>query len=375
MLYTPDEASETKQQSAHLTLSHHNRLSSFRDSGVSMTSVSSAEKCVNRDEQTTLNSKEASSSNTLEVPNIFSNSAAVSNPVDRYALSDLHTKYLTCQRYPHHDTFIPVDILDKSHLLEDFRDDKWVRLIRFKAFDVVRLSVSHTSDDRPDDLGFKGTKDVRFGSGTAFVYNMRNSEPCDCKAGPAGHSMSGVFKVMTVSHVVYNDKEAQSTTVEFFYDSVDSAKIVRAWGVRVCSVDVERNRSVIECRTHDLGLWQTLESARKARKELIEEDLEAKVGNSLMAVLISHPHGMCKQVSVGTLKSLITTGDARMINGVKLIDCILTYDTPTCSGTGGGPINVFGGGTTNYAFAPHCASKKNGGENFSGLGWARVLPN
>lgn len=262
--------------------------------------------------------------------------------------------------------------LDVRHMPDNFRTQSWVKLLKLKAVDVVRLTVSQTSDARPDELGFRGTTTVRFGTGTAFVHKMDKTELCDCGAGTPGHRRSGIFLVMTASHVVFDDIEAKATAVDFFYDSTDISTIVRAWGVRVVSVDVERNRSIVECRTHDLGLCQRLKDAQKERNELIQKDLEPVVGSSQMAVLISHPHGLCKQVSFGRMKDKQLVGEVKTKDGIQLADCLITYDTPTCPGSGGGPVNVLGGGTVSFAFAPHCASKGNG-ENMSGLGWVRLM--
>ncbi|CAG5133528.1 unnamed protein product, partial [Candidula unifasciata] len=287
--------------------------------------------------------------------------------------SDLHTKYDSCLKHPQHEHFIPIFLLSVNNMPENFQQPSWVKLIKLKGVDVVRLTVAQTSDTRPDELGFRGTTAVRFGTGTAFVHNMEQTELCGCAVGNSGHLCSGAFLVMTAAHVVYNDYEARATTVDFFYDSMDVSTIVRAWGVRVVTVDVDRNRSVVECRTHDLNLCHTLKKAQNERNKIIETELEPAVGSSQMAVIISHPHGLCKQVSFGNLKTKELVGVVKTTkDGMQLADCLLTYDTPTCPGSGGGPVNVMGGGTVSYAFAPHCASKDSG-ENLSGLGWARVI--
>uniref|UniRef100_A0A0B7BC95 Peptidase S1 domain-containing protein n=1 Tax=Arion vulgaris TaxID=1028688 RepID=A0A0B7BC95_9EUPU len=291
---------------------------------------------------------------------------------NRYSQSDLHTNLVPCIKHPGHERFIPIIKLNSYHFPENFQTESWVKLIRLKAVDVVRLVVSCTSKNRPEELSLTNVKDVRYGTGTAFLYKMDKTEQCDCTVATAGHSVSGLFRVMTASHVVFDDEEAKNTTVEFFYDSADTSTVIRGWGVRVCHIDVMRNRSIIECQTHDLNLCQRLTHALKERNHLIAKELEPHIVSVLTSVIISHPHGMCKQVTFGKLKEMKEYGVARTTKeGVMLIDCMLTYDTPTCPGTGGGPVNVIGGGTTCYAFAPHCASKGND-ENISGLGWTRV---
>lgn len=256
-----------------------------------------------------------------------------------------------------------------------YRQHQWAKFIQLKAMETVRIAVSYTSQHRPDDFGFanlKGTKINRTGSGTAFIAGMDRVEVCDCSQIPESHSISGCFKVMTAAHVVFDDEEAQNTIIEFFFDdNEDRSTVVTAMGVRVSHIDEHNNRSVIECRTHDLSLYQRLSTIRKEREQLIRDSLAKEVNHEPMVVLIAHPHGLSKCVSFGKLLKIEEEGDIRRTNdGVDLTGCFLTYDTPTCPGTGGGSVNLIGRGEVCLAFAPHYASKSNG-ENISGLGWTK----
>lgn len=252
-----------------------------------------------------------------------------------------------------------------------------MEFIKLKSKETVRIFVPWTSLDRPDDLGFaeyKGTDFPRTGSGTAFLFNMEKVEDCSCHEVPEPHKVSGTFKVMTAAHVVFDDKEAQKTEIEFFYDDENSvSEVVKATGVRVSYIDVKNNMSVVECRTHDLTLFQHLSDARRQREHLIQESLRSLVSYEPMVVLISHPHGFSKRISVGKLIDIKEEGDIKTSkDGVELIGCVLAYDTPTCPGTGGGSVNLIGKNEVCFAFAPHYASKSNG-QNISGLGWTKYI--
>lgn len=287
----------------------------------------------------------------------------------------LHT--VECLKHPGHKEFIPIDQLKTHHLPSQYQHDDWVKFIKLKGNETVHISVYYTSKNRPDDFGFKdfkGTTKKRTGSGTAFIMNMENIEDCFCSEVEGTHKVSGSFKVMTVAHVVFDDDEARSTAITFFYDDDnDNTITVTARGERVSHIDIQRNRSVIECRTHDLTLFQRLSSARDERMRLIQSSLSKKVHQEPMVVLISHPHGMSKCVSIGKLLAIQEDGDIKETkDGVELVGCFLTYDTPTCPGAGGGSINLIGKEEVCYAFAPHCASHSNG-LNTSGLGWTKYV--
>ncbi|CAG5134850.1 unnamed protein product [Candidula unifasciata] len=293
----------------------------------------------------------------------------------RAASSKLHS--IECQKHPGHKEFIPVGKLQPHHLPPPYRTENWVRFLRLKGEETVHISVSYTSNNRPEELGFqdlRGTTKVRIGSGTAFIMNMENTEDCYCGEIEGAHKVSGSFKVMTVAHVVFDDAEAQSTFIKFFLDDdSDSTAVVTARGERVSHIDIQRNRSVIECRTHDLTLFQRLSNSRNERMRLIQNSLSTEVNHEPMVVLISHPHGMSKCVSIGRLLAIQEEGDVKTTQeGVELIGCFLAYDTPTCPGAGGGSINLIGKGEVCYAFAPHCASHSDG-KNTSGLGWTKYV--
>uniref|UniRef100_A0A0B6ZTR3 Peptidase S1 domain-containing protein n=1 Tax=Arion vulgaris TaxID=1028688 RepID=A0A0B6ZTR3_9EUPU len=297
---------------------------------------------------------------------------------ENHARADfIEHKMIRCEKHPGHREFFPINDLSTQHLPHNYQRQEWVDFIKLKSEETVLIEVNFTSYDRPDEFGLaniRGKTIKRIGSGTAFIMNMDKTEDCYCLEIPAAHKVSGYFHVMTVAHVVFDDIEAQHTVIKFFHDDdKDKSAIVTARGVRVAYVDIQRNRSIIECRTHDLTLCQRLVNARKKREILIQESLSSLVNYEPIVLLISHPHGLSKRVSTGKLLNIQQEGEVKTTkDGVELIGCILTYDTPTCPGTGGGSINLIGHGEVCLAFAPHCASKGDG-QNISGLGWTKYV--
>ena len=209
------------------------------------------------------------------------------------------------------------------------------------------------------------------------MMDMKNEMPCpmsDCQEVSGTHSVSGIFKVMTAAHAVYNDEEARNTTIEFFFDSdEDMSTVVRARGLRVSSFDCERNRSVLECFTHDLQLWKTLQHFRD-KKIRIQRNLKiaSPRADSEMVVLVSHPHGLSKRISIGGLVAIEKLDHTSQVGGASLAECLLTYTTATCPGAGGGAVTVYRPDGISLAFAPHCSTCGDK-TNKSGLGWTLVM--
>ncbi|XP_005110054.1 uncharacterized protein LOC101863302 isoform X2 [Aplysia californica] len=306
-------------------------------------------------------------------------------------------KNVPCSKNPGHPRFLPVRRLTADSLPRDFRSPHLADIIRLKGEETVRLTVTWTSPDRPQGFGYeelKGTTTIRRGSGTAFVMNMGKTQRCPsttCSRNLRPHQVSGVFKVVTAAHVVFDDTEAGNTTVDFFLDDErETGNVVIAQGVKITSVDVENNRSVMECITHDLQLYDKLQHFRERKDRLLSEiptkqslPSTANAGadavstglavstDNYLTILISHPHGGTKHISFGELQKVTRSGSSVNVKDMPpLVRCTMNYSTPTCPGSGGGTVNVFNKLGQCVAFAPHFGVSESG-TNKSGAGWIR----
>jgi hypothetical protein len=129
------------------------------------------------------------------------------------------------------------------------------------------------------------------------------------------------------------------------------------------------------CVSHDLALAERLKKMVKHRDELdkgvyykhfpLEHEKKNisspnKVSDALdnLVIIVSHPHGCSKQISVG---KYIHTDH---------IDLSLQYTTATCPGSSGAPVIVLMDGGYSYWFNNfvHCGGiDKNDNMNFSNL--------
>lgn len=296
---------------------------------------------------------------------------------DTMPLAGIH-----CTHNPGHREFIPFKELGENNLPLPYNTSDWVECIKLLGHDTVRLSVCSTSTSRPpQDASLQqvaGTATVRYGSGTAFLMSM---------AQWSSNPSTWACKIITAAHVVFDDSEAKNTVVEFFYDDEEDSRlhVIRARGTRVLRVDVAGNRCAFECITHAAGLLPKLVACKNARNAVVTK--LARIHSTLghltnrpdLVVVISHPHGKAKHVSVGHLVNMPTDGTIRFVLGgsgvarqQRVMACLVEYTAATCPGSGGGSVSVLGRDHhVTVAFAPHSATGQK--HNLSGMGWtARI---
>ncbi|KAK6192138.1 hypothetical protein SNE40_003668 [Patella caerulea] len=105
----------------------------------------------------------------------------------------------TCQKNPGHEGFIPFTDLSMEHLPEEWRIDKVLEFIKYRAKLVVRLVII-----RPDQTKWYGT---------GYVSKF-----------------DGQYVISTNNHVIRNDKEAKRCLIEFNYDSEDRSNVIQCEG-------------------------------------------------------------------------------------------------------------------------------------------------
>ena len=242
---------------------------------------------------------------------------------------------------------------------------KWVRA----AADLtVKLRVGYTSQDRPDGdpfFGVRGESIPRVGTGLIYLVDSEINEPCPsvyCDGQEVRKYWR--FLVLTAQHVVYDTEEAKRTRVDLFYDDETSrqdGKVVSVWPLRVDRSSAEDDRCVMECVTHDERIgemveslyrrWDSLSEVTRSRaiyskkSSLLDRLRKAEATRSRSrpiyskksslsgegqwyALIISHPHGQAKKITLGKLRPRVKGGNS----GYR------EYETATCPGSSGAPV-------------------------------------
>ncbi|CAL1541916.1 unnamed protein product [Lymnaea stagnalis] len=274
--------------------------------------------------------------------------------------SDFSQLKIDCQRNPRHSKFIPVSKFSIEHLPNSLKDQEIVDFIRLFASLTVRVLVTKISNDRPkvfplSDKPYplyemKGTNCVRAGSGWVrriAIFINNGDEPCPCaECIRSGKPVMvwGRIEVPTANHLVFDSEEAKCTQVDLCLVDEASAgtceggaakdqKNVRLNGYTVWYNNCKEDKCWFYCATHDVKLCEKLKEMTEKRDELFqslvkkyENDKEAQ-----LSIIVSHPHGCGKEISIGEWAS-------RGVNMDAFWWARATYGPITCAGSAGAPV-------------------------------------
>ncbi|GFS00428.1 hypothetical protein ElyMa_006398600 [Elysia marginata] len=254
--------------------------------------------------------------------------------------------YENCEKNPGHENFISAPDF-KDNYLPRLQSEEQREMFRFMIDRTVRLRVNCTSQDRPDDDAMaedRGTRKMRVGTGSVWIVEEpKYEEPCVClKCHGKVARKQWRFGVMTAQHVVYNTEEAKKTQIDFFYDD-DSCKSDRrmksAWGVEWRESRPDRDWCEMLCVTCDKDLGERIEKfgSRYLLNYELTHQVLSQLGllpsgdeDCLPVLIVSHPHGQPKKITVGKL----THGDRKNPR--------VDYNNPTCPGSSGAQVFVCG---------------------------------
>ena len=242
------------------------------------------------------------------------------------------------------------DVIDSLSCSEGDLDlvREWFRVT---ADLTVKLSVCHTSQDRPDSYPFcqcRGSSLLRVGTGWIRRVDSEINKPCPCyKCNGQEVRKYWRFDVETAQHVVYDTEEAKKTRLDLFYDDEtpdQEGKVVSVPALRVVRSDAECDRCRMECVTHDERVgemveslyrrWVSLGKAIESRStpfyfntsSLSDRPREMSTrGSQFYSLIISHPHGQAKKITLGKEREVMDL-------------VVLEYQTATCSGSSGAHV-------------------------------------
>lgn len=242
-------------------------------------------------------------------------SIGVSFPEDSSDLESRHRRSTT-ELYPD-KIWITLEDFNLGHLPELYRDSDVLDFIQAQAALTVKMSVSTISEDRPGSMGRNNST----GSGlvTEVVrFTENDSTQCRCKECEHSSSPQKIWAQITVETtpgVVYNQEEADHCTCKFFYDESNCTTELSFSAMRMYTffLDLEPCKRLLVYATHNMNLIQKTESLLRHKMNLYKK-IQCKfittTGsilhvpgsidlNNRLAVIVSHPHGRGKYVTVG----------------------------------------------------------------------------
>ncbi|CAL1529265.1 unnamed protein product [Lymnaea stagnalis] len=257
-----------------------------------------------------------------------------------------------CQKEACHHKYILTDKLTLCDFPKRYRDRDVLQLAKVLALLTVKVRVGYVSRERPEfspeNLRYplytlRGQSIVSCGSGRIWdveIITPEQNRKCECRGCRASdtpiYAWAYVY-VDTATHVVFDNDEAKSTDCWWGYDSPCAPHVILE-GVAMKDRNFARDTFRIACVTHDLDLVRRLQGWTREYEELFWEvtnkydGSEQEVKDNLI-IIVSHPHGCYKRVSLGPWESREELSDKRTR---------YSYTASTCQGTSGAPVFIIG---------------------------------
>ncbi|CAL1533816.1 unnamed protein product [Lymnaea stagnalis] len=259
--------------------------------------------------------------------------------------ADLHKHKKNCKKDPTHKSFIPLNSFTLKDLPWRYRYPQVFDLVKILADLTVRVAVRYTSLERtecfPDtnDLypfsAYRGLDFLRTGTGKITealkVNDPESGCPCgECKISGSPQKEYGLFHILTATHVVFDNIEAENTKCKLDYNT-DSSPDILLDGTEA-TADIDCDRCQLMCVTHDVGIVDMVKGRLQKFEELCATvyELFPKDGFERLIVIPSHPHGCPKQISVGMW--------THRMERIGDYFTAYTYTASTCPGSSGAPV-------------------------------------
>ncbi|CAL1533101.1 unnamed protein product, partial [Lymnaea stagnalis] len=246
-----------------------------------------------------------------------------------------------CDKILNHTEFVPIKEFRHRQLPHPYNKDKMFdNLVTALGKLVVKITFKGTSPNRPDiGLVELQTTDEMVGSGNIIFSEVKEISrfcrcPCrGCKTNPVEYW--GEIKIRTAAHVVCDDIEASRAECLMYYDS-ENSDVIKLQGIRVSQMSRQYDTAEIICVTHDVNLADNLMymiyDYKDCHTRLYERYLTEGVND--LVILISHPHGYSKHVTIGKNTQREVLRKLRSdIGYVKNY-----YDNHSCPGSSGAPV-------------------------------------
>ncbi|KAK7010840.1 hypothetical protein BgiMline_002475, partial [Biomphalaria glabrata] len=276
-----------------------------------------------------------------------------------------------CLKKKDHDKFLSFNKLSITDFAEPYRHPDFLKLTKSLGNLVVKTELSVISSNRPKKFPRSrlGTGRITFSK----IITGTRSRHCicsDCRTSAEPHTKWAEIKVTTAAHVIFDRFEAENAICILNFNKKDATKTVSLKGKDTEKVSVDNDRSSVIFVTHDIKLAERLRRSiylfQNTHKKVFEE--YKMLPNNKLAILISHPHGWPKQVSLGTYTKI-------ELDGKRFKDKVYTeytYDSHSCPGSSGAPL-YFLGKEDVWSLHPHSRSISEGSsENVVNIGHSSI---
>ncbi|KAK7003135.1 hypothetical protein BgiMline_004563 [Biomphalaria glabrata] len=228
--------------------------------------------------------------------------------------SGLVDEYVECVKADKHSEFIDINEFCLNHLPEDIRHENVYKWLKIVEQSVVKLqNVVHHA---------LATGRVSFLDEEEGASKVCPVKECRHRQKLGDHVVYGGLGIITNTHFVSRELDAEETQVEFFYSEENSTSRCTERGSSSRFRDTHFDYSVFSCYVHDKSLVKKMKGILRQKDQLWLQIPETiRLLTKKYAIVISHPHGTSKKISIGHVQGseLICTHEQEKLNAILLL--------------------------------------------------------
>ncbi|XP_059160196.1 uncharacterized protein LOC131943897 [Physella acuta] len=266
---------------------------------------------------------------------------------------NLQNDQKNCAKNPGHTSLVPINELTAEHFPVGYQDEDLLVLTKGIADLTVRIHVGSTKTTGTGIVG----QIKKFDEGD----KCRNTCPCPaCVTSATPNKVWWRVHVLTATHLVFDTKTASSSSCRLWFDE-EGSKLFIILGWKLGGSHTKGDVSELYCATHDSEIGDKLEEMLRQVKILyqtVTDKYKSVRDKDKLTIIVSHPHGCSKQVSVGSWVH------RDVFNHEMGTQTRYFYDTCTCQGSSGASVYRLG---YDWPAHPH-SGVNNSGLNYSASG-------
>ncbi|BFZ18744.1 hypothetical protein BsWGS_21783 [Bradybaena similaris] len=278
-----------------------------------------------------------------------------------------------CSKNPGHRSFVAIGHFNVNHLPPAYHDEDLVECVRALSNLTAQVTVQHESESKnhlcpgsrsPVDTTVGKPKDKTMATGLVYKIHKYSSGrvkkdtscPCkECKDSPTPKSQFAHIVVQTTSQIASDCLDNAQITSHLFFDKGQRPDayegVITLKNVLGVETLGESERCELTYLSHDMYMAERLEKCiiawQNLRGRLITKYLTSRYSQAMPAplsgyipdneqplvIIVSHPHGCSKQVSIGHCVQRDDLG-----NGLTRY----SYSAATCPGSSGARLMIVG---------------------------------
>ncbi|XP_013080859.2 uncharacterized protein LOC106066405 [Biomphalaria glabrata] len=261
---------------------------------------------------------------------------------------DFRDHMTECPNIKKHNVSMLIQSFTLKELPRRYKVEQFIEFLKRFSDTVAQVITTEVSVDREEGnpmSALVGEHFLRAGSGyimdrkiSLFPNLSKGPCPCpECKNSGRGKETWALFELSTSKTFIHDDYEAERAVIKLFYNGID-CHVSLLYGLGLSAHQIPGDSTIINCCTHDEHAISVLQKILPGQQKMYESMQTIFQYEESLLVMISQPHGLEKKIAITqTIEKIAVQGKDNDISLSRY-----TYKIPTCRGTCGAPILIFG---------------------------------